>query len=248
MLPSCYYSYNNDLDQSSELSVTNSLRIGQLFFPWTGTLARLALYNTPTHSYNDRMPTCTCGCNQELTRRAIKKHLQGQTAPRLVSAVVRACQTIGSAVSPPRLNLSKKLRSSRRYFPSSPVPAAANEEPDAVVSEGGDAARGIGMSEEYDEDFVDGAQHAINAALEDVWSGLHHHDDNTEEEHNENDEDEGEDVEEDPDGWKLYDSWDHSHEGDLSALDTLGEDFERDAVANGEFLCGSARASTYSST
>jgi hypothetical protein len=85
------------------------------------------------------------------------------------------------------------------------------------------------MGVENEEGFVDevGAQHAIEAALEDVWSGLHHDDDDVEEESG----DEGENIEEDPEGWKLYDLTDG-----LLALDLLGEDFERDATANGELM------------
>jgi hypothetical protein len=184
------------------------------------------------------MPTCTCGCGVDLTRRAITNHLQGQAVPRLVTAVVKARQTLAPSVNPPQLNLSKKLRSSRRYFPSSPTSPAVNEELGFIMSEDGDAGN-EGSHEE--EDAVDeaGVQVSINAAREDVWSGLHHDDDDSEDEYDDVD-DEGEaqdDGDDDAEGGSIGDdSYDElgDDENGLSALHMMGEDFERRAVANGE--------------
>jgi hypothetical protein len=44
---------------------------------------------------------------------------------------------------------------------------------------------------------------------------------------------EGEDTEH---GWQTYADWDDQEKA-LSALDVLGEDFERDFISNGEFVC-----------
>jgi len=123
----------------------------------------------------------------------------------------------------------------------SPVPISENGELDIAVSEGGGAAGEVDMTLGYDNEA--GTEHAINAALRDVWSGLHHDDDDG---HDENEEDGGEIVEEDPEGWKLYDGWD-DHEDGLTALDLLGEDFERGAVANGELICNRMRTSAHCS-
>ena len=170
---------------------------------------------------------CTCGCNQELKSRAIKNHLRGRSVPQLITAAIRTRKTLGPTASPPRLKPSKKLRSSRPYFPSLPAPTAVNGEPGSIISEGDGVAEDVDMEVENDDDFVDevDTRHAIEAALNDVWSGLHHDDDDVEEESG----DEEEDIEEDPEGWMLYDL-----EDGLSALDQLGEDFEREAIANGE--------------
>ena len=82
-------------------------------------------------------------------------------------------------------------------------------------------------------------QHAIGAALEDVWSGPHHHDVDVEDEWDEKEEnedeienvdnEEGEDIEDESYDW---DSWDDNEKG-LSHLDILAEDFERRSVAIG---------------
>jgi hypothetical protein len=200
----------------------------------------------------DGMPVCKCGCNQDLSRRATKKHLQGRTVPRLVTAAVKACQALGRTVSPPRLNPPKKLRSSRRYLPSSPTSVTTNGEADFIISEGaGDGpVRDAGIISS-DKDAEAGAQRALSAALEGVLSGLHH-DADAEEEYDENGDTEGEgdntdDVDgEDPDGWKLYDTWNEYGDG-LSALDTIGEDFERNVIANGKLTYCNLCISTHSS-
>ena len=88
-----------------------------------------------------------------------------------------------------------------------------------------------------------GVQRAITAALKDVWSGLHHDDDDAVEE-DEDGKEGGEDVtgeeaegEDEDHGWQAYADW-HGQENGLSALDVLGEDFERNFISNGEFMCG----------
>lgn len=187
------------------------------------------------------MPLCTCGCNQELTRRAIKNHLHGRAVPHLVTAAVKASHAFDPTVSPPRLNPSKKLRSSRRYFPSSPTSGAAYDGSNVNFpmseSDGAAGDGDVGMRCE-ERLFVDdaGIQCAIDIALEDVWSGLHHDDDSTEEEDDddEGNDEEGEDTEggDGGDGWELYDEC----ESGLSGLHMLGEDFERNVAANGELM------------
>jgi hypothetical protein len=111
----------------------------------------------------------------------------------------------------------------------------------------GDSATGDGDVDVEHEDklFVDeaGAQRAINAALEDIWSGRHHDDDDAEEQ---DDDEEGEGEGEDEGGWYVEGEdvdvdWDddigNGNPNELSALDMLGEDFERNSVANGEQTC-----------
>jgi hypothetical protein len=192
------------------------------------------------------MPMCTCGCNQDLTRRAIKNHLQGRTIPRLVTAAVKASQTLRSTISPGRLNPLKKLRSSRRYFPSPPASVIVDEDPDFVMSDGIGDGEDNNISAGGEEHTVieeaDAIDRAIGAALGGVWSGLHHDDDDAEEDYDEDRDDEGEEeVENDTEREVVedaYDSWD-DHEIGLSALDMLGEEFERKSIANGEFPCTS---------
>jgi hypothetical protein len=195
------------------------------------------------------MPLCPCGCNQDLKRRAIKRHLRGEAVPRLVTAVVKASQTVGHAVSPPRLNPSRKLRSSRRYFPSPPASVTFDEERDTLMSERDGAAGNRGMSVASEDVIVDDvdAQCALSAALKDVWSGVNHEDD-AEDDDAEDDDAEDDDAEDDDvedDDWEEeyyndeeadneYDGRD-SHGNGLTALERLGEDFERDLLANGEF-------------
>jgi hypothetical protein len=181
------------------------------------------------------MPICKCGCNQDITRRAIKNHLRGHTVPRLVTAAVKACRTLRSTVSPCRLDPSKKLRSSRRYFPSSPI-SVVNEEPDFPMSDGIGEAEDGSVSEGVEENIIEEADvsRATNAALEGVWSGLHH---DADEEYDEDENDSGEGEEENVTEDEVAED-DYGHcddeEHTLSALDMLGEDFERESVANGE--------------
>lgn len=139
------------------------------------------------------MPLCTCGCNQNITRRAIQNHLRGRTVPRLVTALVKSYQTFGP-ISPPRLNPSKKLRSSRRYFPSSPTLANFNDKPDMATSEVDIAERDRAMHSGNEAAIIlddEGFEHAVNAAREDVWSGLHHDDGDGASDYDENEDGEG---------------------------------------------------------
>jgi hypothetical protein len=207
--------------------------------PMHATLPQFAAHSPPLHKVDSRMPTCTCGCNQVLKHRAITNHLRGRATPRLVTAVVKAGRT---NISPPRLNPSKKLRSSQPYFPSPDMPAAVNEGPDFVMSEGGGAAEGRDSHREEDDTDEVGIQHCIDAVRKDLWSGLCHDDDDD----GADDEGEGEDsdandggegADDSGEGGSVgYDSCDglDDNENGLSALHMMGEDFEHNAVANGE--------------
>jgi len=196
------------------------------------------------------MPPCTCGCNQNITRRAIQNHLRGRTVPHLVTALVKSCQTFGPTISPPRLNPSKKFRSSRRYFPLSPTLASSkDDEPDVAMSEVDITERGGAIHARNEAAIVldnAGAERAINAAREDVWSGLHHDDGDADSEHDGDEDGEGrcmgvgaEEGEVD-DGYSSSDdggSGDYDNSKDdyngLSALDMMGEEFERNSVTKG---------------
>ena len=181
------------------------------------------------------MPVCSCGCNQNLSRRGIKYHLKRQAVPRLVTAVVHSSRNVGQ-VSPPRLNPAKKLQSSHRFLPSSPepLPSVNLDHPMSNVDIGNDIIANIregGEIEEIEFDIDEAAmQDTIHHTLDDVWTGQHHavSDNEDFEDADEMDlEDEDEDVEEDE---EIKDE-----EYGLSAMDLLGEDFERDAVGNGKF-------------
>ena len=190
------------------------------------------------------MLQCRCGCNQNLTRKGIKKHLQGRSVPCLVTAVVRACRR--RDISPPRLQPSRKFRSSRRYFPSSPASVTVDEEPDFVMLEGdrnvasnivvdeANAKRAINAASDIVVDEAN-VERAINAAQEDIWSGLHHDDNDAEEEDDDYAGDEGSEDGEEAAGNVEgdYDEWDGDETG-LSPLELLGEDFERNSITNGE--------------
>ena len=184
------------------------------------------------------MPVCSCGCNQNLSRRGIKYHLKRQAVPRLVTAVVHSSRNVGQ-VSPPRLNPAKKLRSSRRFLPSSPEPPPSvnldHPMSDVDIGDIGDniianICEGDEIEEiEFDIDEA-AVQDTIHHTLDDVWTGKHHavSDNKDFEDADEMDsEDEDEDVEEDE---EIEDE-----EYGLSAMDLLEEDFERDAVRNGKF-------------
>ena len=189
------------------------------------------------------MPICDCGCNKELNRRTIQNHRKGHAFHRLVTTTALALHALGPAVSPPRLKPSKKLRSSRRYFPPSPEPvpkpALANDDMYHVTSDQGDAGDIDVGYEGVDELFIDevGAEHAIHQARKDVWSTLHN-DANSEES---SDEGEGDDEDvEGEDADELYGDEDIDDQAytsyGLSGADLLREDFERDAVANGALI------------
>ena len=192
------------------------------------------------------MPICNCGCNKNISRRAIINHQRNHAIPRLVTAVVRASRAQGPVVSPPRLNPSKKLRSSRSYYPSSPEPALVNDNVDYAMSEADTGANlGDMNAVSGDELLVDdvATQRAINHTQADIWSGQHHSlSDNEEDEEADVEAEDSEDGPDAKDGWRLYDDpvdcegADHrSNFNGLSALDMLREEFERNAVANGMF-------------
>ena len=145
---------------------------------------------------------------------------------------MKASHVFGRMVSPPRLNASKKLRSSRRYFPSS-LAAAVDSEPDFPMSEE-DGSTGEGDVDVDCEELV--VQRAINVALRDIWSGRHHDNYDTDDEDEDRRGGEGQDAEGAAEGEdaELNDWDDDENENALSALDMLGEDFERKSVANGE--------------
>jgi hypothetical protein len=84
-----------------------------------------------------------------------------------------------------------------------------------------------------------GVQHAINAVMKDVWSGLHHHDDDADGECDSNEESEKEGEGEKIDsqeGENIEDEWDNwdDDENGISPLHMLGEDFERQSAASGK--------------
>jgi hypothetical protein len=90
---------------------------------------------------------------------------------------------------------------------------------------------------EADSDDVDElvVQHAIGHAQQGIWSGQHHRAVEPEDEESEGNgsEDEPLEASENED----YEDWDDFEDpSGLSALDQIGEDFERNAAANGEFL------------
>ena len=88
-----------------------------------------------------------------------------------------------------------------------------------------------------EEDIIEEADvsRATNTALEGVWSGLHY---DADEEYDEDENDSGEGEEENVTEDEVAEG-DYGHcddeEHTLSALDMLGEDFERESVANGKF-------------
>jgi hypothetical protein len=190
------------------------------------------------------MPKCSCGCGQTLSRRQIQRHLQKQVVPRLVTAAVAQFQTMGTTVSAPRLNPSKKRRTSRRCLPSSLEPSSEDEE---ILSDQPPADELEGDMDIDWEETQDVNQNermvlrAIGHSQQGIWSGRHHgvagfEDSDSEEEDGYGDEAQGSSDDDGDD----YDHWDinedlEDHSG-LSALDRLGEDFERNAAANGESL------------
>ena len=82
----------------------------------------------------------------------------------------------------------------------------------------------------------EGFEHAVNAACEDVWLGLHHDDGDAASDYDENEDGEG------GDGGGGNDDSDDEYNG-LSALDMMGEDFEQHSIAKGELMY-SGRVST----
>ena len=170
------------------------------------------------------MPICSCGCNQALTQRQIKRHLQDQVIPCLVTAAVVQFQTLALTISAPHLNPLKKTRSSQRYISSLPEPPS-DEAPDRL---GDDMC--IDLREGPDEDDL-AVQRAINRSQQGIWSGRHHRAVGLEDSEGKDDEsddvaDEVQDGSEDDE----YNEWDEeeslgNHSG-LLALDQISEDFE----------------------
>ena len=86
-------------------------------------------------------------------------------------------------------------------------------------------------------------QDALSHTLADVWSGRHHalsDGDSEDEEDDEDKDDKLEDEEDVTEGCKdPYADWHDELESSygLSALDMLGENFERDIVKNGQITC-----------
>lgn len=177
---------------------------------------------------------CTCGCGQNLTIQTIRKHQKNQTIPRLVTAAVQVFHTHGSTVSPPRP--AKKPRTSRDYFPSSPSQSAGLNTRipmDGVEYVDVDAETGD------DSDNIDNMIHRVQV---DIWPSQfdlfrdQSDSEDDQEASNESEDDEAGDDDGDSDSaWEAWqDGTGNSYE--LSAVDLLGEEFERNAVANGEFL------------
>ena len=179
------------------------------------------------------MPLCDCGCGQTLDRQNIKKHHARKVVPRLVSSAVQAFLTHGAVVSPLRLLRSRKLRTSRPYFPSHtsvPLPSESfNSDAEMDFMEGGYTEDSPGTA---DFEVVEFLRHVER----DVWDGRHYHRD---------EEDDGDcgfdDVTEDfasddDENTKGYDHWEAEH-GDTESpvLDLLNEEFKQEAIARGMF-------------
>jgi hypothetical protein len=93
-----------------------------------------------------------------------------------------------------------------------------------------------------------GVERAINAAREDIWSGLHHDDGDADGGYDEDEDGDGRGVgasaeggevegghnDSDDGGGDGYDGDDNGGYDGLSALGMMGEDFERNSVAQGE--------------
>lgn len=162
----------------------------------------------------------------------------------MVTASVARFWTLGASVSAPWLNPSKKLRSSRQHI-SSPEPPSDDDE--MATNEPPPDASGVDIDVDIDIDIdadpdLDENEPAVLRAIgrsqRGIWSGRHHGVvglDDSESEEGRSDEDEGDGRETEDEG---YDDWDEDLENPsgLSALDQLGEDFERNAAANGESL------------
>lgn len=172
--------------------------------------------------------------------------------PRLVAAAVAQFQTLGPAraVSAPRLNPSKKKRSSRRYLPSSsPMPSDDDEIMVDPVDGNHDMEVDSGDGSDVDALTV---LRAIGHAQRGIWSGrwgaVEFEGDDDKSDDEDDDDDKSADDEDDTDeNWEGseegYDSWEECNDienpSGLSALDRIGEDFERSAAANSESSCTS---------
>jgi hypothetical protein len=180
---------------------------------------------------------CSCGCNQSLSRRQIQRHLRKQVVPRLVAAAVAQFRTLGRIVSAPRLNSSKKQRSSRRYLPSSPEVFEDDEIlVDQLGADGGHDSDVEVDSDEKSEVEELAVLRAIGRAQRGVWSGRRaavESEDEESEGDDDDDENREDSKEEDHEYWEQYDDLEGPGTG-MSALDRIGEDFERSVAANGD--------------
>jgi hypothetical protein len=180
------------------------------------------------------MPICGCGCEQTLGRRQVKRHMETKVTPRLVTAAVAQFRMLGTSVSAPRLEHSKKRRSSRRHLPPLPEPPSEADEaagpPPADMSDDGmniDQEENGDVNEDEQE-----VQRIVGCSQQGIWSGRHHRDDDEEDDDDESDKS-GEGSEGDGyDDWEVEEGLENS--SGLSALDRIGEDFERNATVNGE--------------
>lgn len=194
------------------------------------------------------MPLCTCGCGQTLARRNIKKHRARKAAPQLVSSAVKAFLQHGATVSPPRLRRSKKLRSSRQYFPSAHSPSPTSDPPLAEPfnndAEMNIMEDGYAESSETNPDDDNVVEAILRHTEHDVWDGRHYHEDAHEDEGaGEDSRDNGldddydgsaSDDDENGDGYHWEDQQrDPEPSRGLSALELLNEEFEREAIARG---------------
>jgi hypothetical protein len=184
------------------------------------------------------MPICGCGCEQTLGRRQVKRHMETKVIPCLVTAAVAQFWTLGTSVSAPRLEHSKKRRSSRRYIPSSPEAPEDDEPAGPPPVDISDDGMNVDKEEKGDvDDDEQEVQRIIGRSQQGIWSGRHHMDDEEDESDDGDESDEsGEGSEGDGYGdWEVEEGLENS--SGLSALDRIGEDFERNATVNGELSC-----------
>jgi hypothetical protein len=180
----------------------------------------------------------------------ICRHIKNTFCPCLVTAAVKAFQASGSDTGPLDVEHKPPPQTSCRYFPVALCEGAGHDsktgdgvEFDVDDRRGSPMDVGALMDDGMDlepEDHEGRIHEAFIDVQDSVWSSKHHHkalcdesdgsDDNNEEP--EMDMEQGNDI---------YDDWDEQDdiEGEntscgLSALEQLGEDFERDAIENGE--------------
>lgn len=190
------------------------------------------------------MPRCSCGCGGVLTQQTIRKHLSGKSVPRAVQAAVKAFRTHGREFRPPQLKPAKKTRSSRRFFPSSPRQSNSEDlDPNEPSIPDFDPAMEEMdyINENEDEDNTEIQMERVFHATRDVWSG---HRSNEEDDRSEGSEEAGGedndmnefiDHSQDDDNYSSEDSGSESKSGHgMTMVDELGEEFEREVVANGE--------------
>lgn len=215
------------------------------------------------------MQTCTCGCNQILSQRTIRRHLSGQTKPRLITARAAAAKamhtTQQSIASGPRLSPStgKKSRSSRHHhnlevasLTAGPLPGPSTNlnvaPPVAAAERAPSPMEDIGC-DENSQPVPSLDPEAIIERMRDsyrpsVWMGsggkdLTASDDEIGSEVTEvSDSEHGgsdEGIDYDDKGGRDDELEDNS-ETERSDLNMLEEGFERDVVASGEYLLPSS--------